>query len=63
MALNRVNSIKYLGSLVKEDGRYEADIKARIGMAKTDYNYGSKEKSSQSLCMVSVIIRVRGLDD
>ena len=32
--LNQVSSIKYLGSLVSEDGKCDPDIRVKIGMAK-----------------------------
>ena len=36
-ALNQVETFRYLGSLVSEDGRCDAEVRARIGMAKANF--------------------------
>ena len=52
--LNQVNSFRYLGSLVADDGRCDSDIRGRIGMAKT--TFGQIRKILVSL---SINIRTR----
>ena len=41
-ALYQVDKFRYLGSLVSEDGRCDDEIRARIGMAKS--NFGSMRR-------------------
>ena len=50
--MNQVSPFKYLGSLVKEHGMCDADIKARIGMANTAFGQLRK-------ILISLTINVR----
>ena len=54
--IKQVNSFRYLGSLVSEDGKCDAEIRARIGMAKT--NFG-KMRSILSNLSLSIGLRLR----
>ena len=56
--LRKVNSFKYLGSLVDEDEKSDCDIRARIGIAKATF-----EQLREILVNLSVnrTTRVRGL--
>ena len=37
-SVKQASKVRYLGSLLSEDGRYLDDVKARIGMAKDAFN-------------------------
>ena len=47
--LSQVESFRYLGSLVDEDGRCDKEIRARIGMAKS--NFGKMRKLLTNLSL------------
>ena len=46
-AVKQVRSFRYLGSLVDEDGRCDAEIRSRIGMAKTNFWKNEKDTDKQ----------------
>ena len=54
--LKQVDTFRYLGSLVCEDGRCDAEIKARIGMAKS--NFGNMRKLLTNLSL-DIKLRMR----
>ena len=47
--MSQVESFRYLGSLVSEDGRCDKEIRARIGMAKSNFGKMRKLLSNMSL--------------
>ena len=36
--MEQVKKFRYLGAMITEDGRYDVEIKTRIGMAKDAFN-------------------------
>ena len=55
-AIRQVNSFRYLGSIISEDGRCDADIKSRIAMAKG--NFGKMRRIITNLSL-GMNIRLR----
>ena len=55
-AVKQVRSFRYLGSLVDEDGRCDAEIRSRIGMGKTNFGQMRRILTSRNL---STGIRLR----
>ncbi len=52
--IKQVTNFRYLGSLVREDGQCEAEIKARIAMSKTNF-----KKMSTILTNMGISFRTR----
>ena len=55
-ALKQIETFRYLGSLVCEDARCDAEIKTRIGIAKA--NFGSMRKVLTNM-NISIHLRIR----
>ena len=46
--IEQVKTLKYVGSVITEDGRSHSDVKVRIAMAKDAFNKG-KERFTKGL--------------
>ena len=72
--LGQVRDFKYLGQVVRDDGKCDHEIKRRIAIVQHFHKYegcsdhmqtkmGYKSKASKVLCIINVIVWIRKLDD